>query len=423
VRIKKSSKLERVLIVNKKLILVLLYFIVSCSQEDIPREYDLDSTVILISLDGFRWDYLSKADTPNLDLLKNIGASAESLRPVFPSKTFPNHLSIVTGCYPENHGIISNYMYDPVWDAEYYIGENSEPVKDPRWYDREPIWVTAEKQGKLTGTYFWPGSEADINGVRPTYYGVYDGSIPNEDRVQKILGWIDLPKINRPVFMTLYFSDADGWGHDYGPDAIEMSTIIKELDDNIGLLINGLMDRNILEDINIIITSDHGMSAHSRDRVIFLDDYINTDSVRVLNWSPVTMLLSEDESIDTIFNSLNGVHPQMSVYKKENIPERLHFKNHYRIPPIICIAEDGWSITDHDYFNDRPTKFTGGGHGYDPINRSMHGILIAHGPALKEGVSINSITNIHIYELIAHILDIDALETDASFDSISVMLR
>ena len=411
---------------KKSIYFCFIILIISCAKKienDVSVINDLDPTVILISLDGFRWDYLSKTDTPNLDILVENGVISESLIPVFPSKTFPNHLSIVTGCYPENHGILSNNMYDQEWDAEYYIGENSDPVKDGRWYDAEPIWVTAEKQGKLTGTYFWPGSEAEINGTRPSYYGVYDGNISREDRVQKILEWIDLPKQSRPVFMTLYFSDVDSWGHNIGPDAIGMNSIIKEIDESIGLLVSGLNKREILDNINIIITSDHGMAGLSRDRVIFLDDYININDVRMVDWSPVAMILPEDDSIVSTYSALYDAHPQMSVFKKEDVPARLHFNNHRRIPPIICIAADGWSISDRDYFDENPYSFTGGTHGYDPINKSMHGIFIASGPELKRGLTIDSFSSIHIYEVIAHILDIDTPENDASFDSISVMFK
>ena len=411
---------------KKSIYFCFIILTISCAKKienDVSVINDLGPTVILISLDGFRWDYLSKTDTPNLDILVENGVISESLIPVFPSKTFPNHLSIVTGCYPENHGILSNNMYDQEWDAEYYIGENSDPVKDGRWYDAEPIWVTAEKQGKLTGTYFWPGSEAEINGTRPSYYGVYDGNISREDRVQKILEWIDLPKQSRPVFMTLYFSDVDSWGHNIGPDAIGMNSIIKEIDESIGLLVSGLNKREILDNINIIITSDHGMAGLSRDRVIFLDDYININDVRMVDWSPVAMILPEDDSIVSTYSALYDAHPQMSVFKKEDVPARLHFNNHRRIPPIICIAADGWSISDRDYFDENPYSFTGGTHGYEPINKSMHGIFIASGPGLKEGLTIDSFSSIHIYEAIAHILDIDTPENDASFDSISVMFK
>ena len=412
--------------IKKSIYFCFAVLILSCAKKienEVSVIDDLGPTVILISLDGFRWDYLTRADTPNLDILVENGVTTESLIPVFPSSTFPNHLSAVTGCYPENHGILSNNMYDQEWDAEYYIGENSEPVKEGRWYDAEPIWVTAENQEKLTGTYFWPGSEAEIHGTRPSYYGVYDGNISREDRVKKILEWIDLPKQSRPVFMTLYFSDVDSWGHNIGPDAIGMNSIIEQIDESIGLLVSGLNKREILDNINIIITSDHGMSGLSRDRVIFLDDYININDVRMVDWSPVAMILPEDDSIASVYSDLYEAHPQMSVYKKEDVPGSLHFNSHRRIPPIVCIAADGWSISDRDYFDDNPYTFTGGTHGYDPANKSMHGIFIARGPGLKEGLTFDSFSIIHVYEVIAHILGIDTPENDASFDSISVMFK
>jgi len=374
------------------IIILLLPVIFQCARTDLDKgRSELSPTVILISMDGFRWDYQDKTNTPNLDYLVENGVRTESFIPVFPSKTFPNHLSTVTGCYPENHGIIPNRMYDEEWDSEYYIGENSEPVTQSRWYEAEPIWVTAENQGLLTGTYFWTGSEAEINGTRPTYYGEYDGSIPNEDRVQQVLNWLDLPENSRPTFITLYFSDADSWGHTYVPEANEIDIIIQELDSHIGMLIEGLDERDILDDVNIIITSDHGMTELSPDRVIFLDDYIDvdSDSIRIIEWSPVAMILPVDSWVDSIYNSLYGIQ-NMVVYLKEDIPKQLHFRNHRRIPPIICIADEGWSITTHSYFNDHPNDYTGGTHGYDPVNRSMHGSFIACGPAFKDGLSVDS---------------------------------
>ena len=408
----------------RSIFLLLSLCITACSNDqDVHTE--LSPTVILISLDGFRWDYQDRTDTPHLDYLSENGVRAESFIPVFPTKTFPNHLSVVTGCYPENHGIISNSMYDENWDAEYYIGENSEPVTESRWYEAEPIWVTAENQGLVTGTYFWPGSEAEINGTRPTHYGEYDGDIPNEDRIQKILDWIDLPSNKRPVFMTLYFSDADSWGHQYGPDGTEMNSVIQELDGYIGMLTEGLDERDVLDDVNIIITSDHGMTGLSRDRVIFLDDYIDvySDSIRIIEWSPVGMILPVESWVDSIYNSLIGVHPNMAVYRKEDIPERLHFNSHRRIPPIICLADEGWSITSHSYFDNHPDANTGGTHGYDPAYKSMHGSFIASGPALKEGLIINSFQNIHTYNVIVHILGLSPAENDGNLDSVAVMLQ
>ena len=414
---------------NKRLsiswgLLCLLICFLSCAKQSHSTS-KISHTVILISMDGFRWDYQNKCDTHSLDYLTENGVKAESMIPVFPSKTFPNHLSIVTGNYPINHGIISNTMYDSEWNAEYYIGQNSVPVSESRWYEAEPIWVTAEKQGLITATYFWPGSDAEINGNRPTYWYRYDGSVPNRNRVRQVLNWLDLSKNDRPNFITLYFSDADSWGHTYGPESEGIDDIISELDGHIGTLIEGLRNRNLLDEVNIILTSDHGMKELSRDRVIYLDDYIDiySDSVRIIEWSPIGMILPVDSWVDSIYNSLHGAHPSMTVYRKEDIPERLHFSNHRRIPPVVCIANEGWSITSHSYFNDHPNSYTGGAHGYDPIHTSMHGIFIASGPAFKNNLIVNSFQNIHLYDLIAHILGINPTENDGSLDSISVILK
>jgi len=379
--------------------------------------------LILISMDGFRWDYTERTDTPNFDILIEKGARAQSLIPVFPTSTFPNHLSIVTGLYPENHGIISNTMYDDVFDAWYKIGEGSESVLESRWYEGEPIWVTAEKQGKVSATYFWPGSEAEINGKRPTYWYVFDPSTSNETIIDQLLAWLDLPEGERPVFMMAYFYDADHWGHNLGPEAEGMDTIIQGLDLDLGRLIAGLTARDLLDKVNIIITADHGMVEIDRERMIFLDDYIDLADVTMVRWSPVAGIIPNEGLEDSIYNLLVNVHPQLSVYKKEETPEHLHYRNHRRITPIIGIADEGWSISTRDYYNSNPESNTGGTHGYDPAFLSMHGIFLAYGPAFKDGLIVPSFQNIHIYELIANVLGIEPAVTDGSLDSVSAMLE
>ena len=384
-----------------------------------PEIYPL----ILISMDGFRWDYTERTDTPNFDILIEKGARAQSLIPVFPTSTFPNHLSIVTGLYPENHGIISNTMYDDVFDAWYKIGEGSESVLESRWYEGEPIWVTAEKQGKVTATYFWPGSEAEINGERPTYWYVYDPSTSNETIIDQLLAWLDLPEGERPVFMTAYFNDANYWGHNLGPDGVGMESVIQGLDLDLGRLIAGLTARDLLDKVNIIVTADHGMVEIDRDRMIFLDDYIDLEDVTMAGWSPVAGIIPNEGLEDSIYNSLVNVHPQLSVYKKEETPEHLHYRNHRRITPIIGIADEGWSISTRDYYNNQPEAYTGGTHGYDLDFLSMHGLFLAYGPAFKDGLIVPSFQNIHIYELIANVLSIAPAVTDGSLDSVSAMLE
>tara|TARA_B100000315_G_scaffold260939_1_gene328072 strand:+ start:3015 stop:4256 length:1242 start_codon:yes stop_codon:yes gene_type:complete len=395
--------------------------LLSCGQtndKNSPKGYPL----ILISIDGFRWDYFDKTDTPHFDELIAGGVKAESLIPVFPSKTFPNHYSIVTGLYAENHGIVANRMYDPEFDAWFYIGENSEPVSESRWWEGEPIWVTVEKQNKIAACMFWPGSEAEIQGVRPTYWRTYDHDLPKEDRISQVLAWLDMKEEDRPDFITLYFSDTDSWGHDYGPDAVEMAEVIEEIDESMGALLDSLEVRNLKDKINIIVVSDHGMTELSRERVVFLDDYINLDDVLFVDYSPVAALRPNDEMEDSIYLSLVNAHSNMNVYLKEEIPERLHYRNHRRITPIICFADDGWSITDHSYYDSYPDAFTGGTHGYDPVYDSMHGICIAYGPAFNNGITVPSIKIIHLYSLMAQVMNLQPAETDGSLDSVTVFL-
>ncbi len=207
------------------LVLILLFFN-ACTNESTAKE---DQPLILISMDGFRWDYFDKTETPSFDELISGGSKAAALIPSFPTKTFPNHLTIVTGNYPENHGIVANRMYDHKFDEYYYIGQGSKPVLDGKWYEAEPIWVTAEKQGKHAMTMFWPASEAEIMGVRPTEYFVYDGSVPHDDRIDQVLQWLDYPENKRPTFISTYFSHTDSYGHRYGPDSDEMIKAIGEM--------------------------------------------------------------------------------------------------------------------------------------------------------------------------------------------------
>ena len=196
--------------------------------------------IILISIDGFRWDYFEKTETPNFDKIIDGAVISEGLVPVFPSKTFPSHLSIVTGNYPTNHGIISNRMYDQEFNETYYIGQGSKAVVDPKWYESEPIWVTAEKQNKVAMTMFWPGSDAKIMGVNPSEYHVYDGSVSHDSRIDQIMRWIKMDIDKRPDIITLYFSHVDSQGHKHGPESDEIKEAIQEMDRVVGNLTSRL---------------------------------------------------------------------------------------------------------------------------------------------------------------------------------------
>jgi predicted AlkP superfamily pyrophosphatase or phosphodiesterase len=380
-----------------------------------------ENYLILISFDGFRWDYMNKTDTPNLDRLVKAGVKADALIPSFPSKTFPNHYTITTGLYPENHGIVANTMYDPVFDATFSLG-NREEVQNGRWWGGEPIWVTAENQGLKTLCNFWPGSEAEINGVRPTYWIAYDGNVPNIERVETVLRYLDKPAKERPSFYTIYFSDPDDYGHMGGPDSSSINVAIQECDARVGQLIAGLEKRDLFDKVNIMIVSDHGMAQLSQERLIFLDDYLDPTNLKMPNWSPVMDIWCKDSEVDSIFNLISEKHPNFSVYKKQGVPEQLHFSNNRRIAPIIGIMDNGWTLTSHDYYAEHQSYYTGGTHGFDPANADMHAFFLAHGPAFKSGTTIPAFENIQLYNLMARVLEIESAENDGDVELVKDIL-
>ena len=381
------------------------------------------SAVILISLDGFRWDFVERTETPSLDQLIADGVRAERLIPVFPTKTFPNHHSIATGLYPSEHGVVSNTMYDPEFDARFGIRDR-DAVSDPRWYGGEPIWVTAEQQDLVAATFFWPGTDVPIQGVLPTHFRQYDGSVPNMDRVEQVLAWLDLPEGERPSFVTLYFSEVDSQAHRFNPDtatAVEMA--IRNVDAAIGVLLRGLDVRDLRDDVNLIVVSDHGMAATSRQRVIFVDDYVDLEMANVVDWNPVLALWPVAAQIDTVYAALAGAHSHLKVYRKEEIPERFVYRTHRRIPPILGIADEGWSITDRRFFERDPDRFDGGAHGYDHELESMGALFIADGPAFQSGVTVPPFQNIHIYNLICHILGLRPAPNSGNLDAVRALLN
>ena len=411
--------------IKRYLIYIACIFIIhACSKKLKPSEVDLsaiENTLILISIDGFRWDYLRYADTPILDEFINEGVQSQGIIPVFPSKTFPSHISIVTGRYPEDHGIVSNKMYDPVFNEYYYIGQNSKPVLDEKWYEAEPIWVTAEKQNKKAMMMFWPSSEAEIMGIRPTEYFVYNESISNSERINQILKWIDYPENKRGSFYSLYFNEIDTKGHQYGPNSNEVNDAIEKIDQTLGQLIDGLKSREIYNDINIIITTDHGMASTSKDSVIFLDDYIDLKDVEIVDWGPASAILPKVE-VKSIYSKLIDAHPRLDVYMKGDLPKELHYNNHRRIQPIIAIAHEHWSITDKKNYNSNPDRYSGGNHGYYSSYESMRGIFLARGPGFKNDYKGPGFSSIHLYELMCYLLKIEPVDNSGYLDSTRIYL-
>ena len=281
---------------------------------------DFRPTVILISLDGFRGDYLEKYEPPNLRSLAREGVQAKWMIPAFPSKTFPNHYTIATGLYPQNHGIVENNVFDKGFNAMFTMSKREE-VQNGRWWLGEPIWITAEKQGQKSAPYFWPGSEAEIAGTRPTYWKPYDGKVPNDERVDTILSWLDLPLSERPTFLGLYFSDVDNAGHDFSPEAIETRDAVLKVDKELGRLIDGLKARGLFEQVNLIIVSDHGMAPQDPNNAIILDELFDSNLADRIIWtSEIVSIFPKEGKEDAIYKALKAkIPPQAKVYRKAEV--------------------------------------------------------------------------------------------------------
>ena len=404
--------------------LVILILISACTSTQKDSALSSDHALILISLDGFRADFIDRYPTPNLDRLIERGVTAEQgMIPSFPTLTFPNHFSMVTGLYPSNHGIISNTMYDEPTDSWFRISDR-EAVENSMWWEGEPIWVTASEQGKTTATYFWVGSEAPIHGVQPTYWKRFDGSVPGEVRVEQVLEWLKFSGNERPEFIALYFEDVDSAVHRHGIDSEEAAEAVARVDSYLGLLLDGLARQGISDVTDIIVVSDHGMSDRKPERSIVLEDYIDLSNIEAINTSPVAMLNTRDGNPTAVVKQLQGVHPELKVYLREDVPDNLHFTGHHRIPEIIAIAGDGWTIfRDRAYFEKNRSNVRGATHGYHPDLLSMRALFVASGPSFKSGRQIEPFENVHLYPLMAHILGLDPADTDGSLSELQSTLR
>jgi predicted AlkP superfamily pyrophosphatase or phosphodiesterase len=377
-------------------------------------------TVIVLSLDGWRWDYHTKATLPAVRRLIDGGVRAEGLIPGFPSKTFPNHYSIVTGLYPGHHGVIGNSMVDPAIDGRFTLA-NREQVGNAAWWGGEPLWVTVLRQGRRASALFWPGSEAPIAGLRPSDWSLYDGEMPNEARVDRLLAWLDRPVAERPVLLLTYLGDADEAGHTYGPGSAELTAALIRVDRAIGRLLAGLDARGLTGQVNVVLVSDHGMAPVSRDRVIALSDYLDLTAVDVVDVNPNLAIVPKTLSADDVYRRLAGAHPHLRVYRKAETPPAWRFREHPRIPAIVGVADEGWSVVRAPIAaNDR---FALGNHGYDPAVRAMHGLFVASGPAFKTGVVVPAFENVDIYGVLARVLGVVPAPNDGDPRMAARLLR
>lgn len=399
----------------KKVLYVLLVAVIFVSCD--PKKPDQKPYVVMLSVDGFRWDYADKVTTPNLDKIAKKGVKAESLKSSFPTKTFPNHYSMATGLYPDHHGIVLNSFYDPS-DGRHYSIMDREAVEDGSFYSGEPIWVTAEKQGVISGSYFWVGSEAEIKGVSPTYWKQYDHQFPYEQRIDSVISWLQKPEEVRPHLILWYFDEPDNIGHKFGPDSKELENEIIRLDSLIGVFLVKIKELPFADNINIIVTSDHGMSSISDDRKVALEENLTVEWVEeVQGYNPNYCIKVKEGYIDSVYNELLAIE-HISFWKSEMVPERLHYGTNDRTLDLVVVADSSWSLV---LASDKKVGF--GAHGYDNDNKDMHAIFYACGPAFKENYISPTFNNIDIYPLIANILNLQPAKVDGSFKNVKGLLK
>ncbi|KAM9703979.1 ectonucleotide pyrophosphatase/phosphodiesterase family member 1 isoform 2-T2 [Menidia menidia] len=385
--------------------------------------------LILVSLDGFRAEYLKdhKSHVPIINKLRNDGTTAPYMRPIYPTKTFPNHYTIVTGLYPESHGIVDNKMYDVTRNSFFSLKTNEK--FNSNWYQGEPVWITAMRQKLRAATFFWPGSDVAINGTFPNYYQPYDKSVSFETRVSTLLEWLSLPEEERPDFYTLYLDEPDTAGHYYGPGSRQVIYSLEKVDRILGKVMDGLVARNLHQCVNIIIISDHGMEKATCEKAVYVSDYLQHTSDFNVIQGPAARIrpkrLPEDYfsfDYEGLVKNLSCRTPdqQMRPYLKENLPKRMHFANNHRIERGHLYMKSGWQAA----LSAKEIKYCSGGfHGSDNILTNMQAIFIGYGPGFKENTVVPPFENIELYNLMCDLLGIRPAPNNGTHGSLNHLLR
>ncbi|KAK5958307.1 hypothetical protein OHC33_000149 [Knufia fluminis] len=372
-----------------------------------------EATTILISLDGFRADFLQRGLTPSMNAFVSSGVSPQYMLPSFPSVTFPNHYTLVTGMYPESHGIVGNQFWDQEFQEEFYYTNTSVSMQSRWWEAAEPIWVTAEKQGIKTAIHMWPGSEAHIHNVEPTFLDKFKPYEKLPKKVDRILEFLDKEPEDRPQLIAAYVPDVDRDGHKYGPNSTEIHATIASADQMLTLLIEGLLERNLTEIVNLVVVSDHGMATMSAHRMVQLDDIIDMTLVDHIDGWPLRGLRLKDPERDVpvLYKQLSKAaeeHGTFEVYTLDTMPERYHFTNNPRIAPLWVVPRTGWLVIEREDFDISAAIAAGeefhprGIHGFDHEHPLMRAIFIARGPAFQHAPNsrVPVFQNIEVYNII-----------------------
>jgi predicted AlkP superfamily pyrophosphatase or phosphodiesterase len=380
---------------------------------------DRIAPVLLISIDGLRPDDLPRL--PTLRWLADTGVRAQWMNPSYPSLTFPNHYTLVTGLRPDHHGIVHNTMRDPVLGR--FSLNDRQAVSDGRWWDGgEPIWVTAHKAGLRTATMFWPGSEAAIHGVRPDEWHAFDARIPPAQRVDTVLGWLDRTPEQRPTLMTLYFDQIDHAEHDAGPGSPPVQAALTEVDAALARLVAGLRARGLLDAIQLVIVSDHGMAPVPAGQALAMTDIVAPELAEAVTSGQVLGFIPRPDRKAQAEAVLLGRHDHYSCWRKDALPARWHYGTHPRIPPIVCQMDAGWDAIASDWKRSRASG-TRGSHGYDPDLPAMRATFVAHGPAFRPGTVLPAFDNVDVYPLLAYLLKVTPAANDGDLAPLRSALR
>ena len=360
--------------------------------------------VVLISLDGYRWDYQDLYNTPSLDRIAASGVRAERMIPVFPTLTFPNHYSIATGLYPANHHLIGNTFPNRDRTAWYAIG-NREAVQDGSWYSGEPVWVAAEKAGMVTAAYYFVGTEADIQGIPMTYWHQFDASVPGLDRVNKVLEWLSMPEAERPHLITLYFEDVDTATHGYGPGSDRSIAAIERVDGYLDELQKGIGELSHSDDVYLVVVSDHGQLAKKLDEpILIIDQVVDTVDLGIVDHGAAAFIYIPDSDAGRavqIRDAINAEWQHGKAMLRDDAPPVWRVTEEAGFADVIVQADPGYLVYSSE---DRVQRRSRGDHGWAPEEEGMHAIFLASGPRLPKGETIGPISSIDVYPLMMAIL-------------------
>jgi predicted AlkP superfamily pyrophosphatase or phosphodiesterase len=384
--------------------------------------------LLLISIDAYRYDYIERGFSPTLATLAESGVRAASMQPSFPSLTFPNHYTIVTGLRPDHHGIVNNTMFDPALGK--FSLSNRQAVSDSRWWAAgTPIWETADQHGLRTATLFWPGTEAAIHGHHPDYWKPFDEKVTPDQRVDQVLAWLDLPPAQRPTFLTLYFDAVDHAGHTYGPDSSQVNDALRATDAAMARLVQGLRQRGLLDQINMIVLADHGMASNPLPNSVMLDQLVPLDELQSVSmgilagFNPKSGSATDRAKFAAIEQQLEQPQQHMQCWDKTRVPARFVYGSNPRVPQLLCLADVGWRITTTDYNASHQGHISIGEHGYDNADPLMQALFIAHGAAFRVNARVGAFPNVDVYPLMAHLLDIPPAANDGDYNAVKDMLK